>query len=64
MKKDYISPAMLTVALQHKSSILALSRVETDGGVELEYNKQSYNQGNAWTKGNTGNVNWDDDWSE
>ena len=55
---------MLTVALQHKSSILALSRVETDGGVELEYNKQSYNQGNAWTKGNTGNVNWDDDWSE
>ena len=55
---------MLTVALQHKSSILTLSRVETDGGVDLEYNKQSFNQVDAWTKGNTGNVNWDDDWSE
>ena len=64
MKKEYISPAMLTVALQHKSSILTLSRVETDGGVDLEYNKQSFNQVDAWTKGNTGNVNWDDDWSE
>ena len=63
MKKDYISPAMLTVALR-QTNIIALSRVETDGGVELEYNKQSFNQVDAWTKGNTGNVNWDDDWSE
>ena len=55
---------MLTVALQHKSSILTLSNVATDGGVDLEYKNQSYNQGDAWTKGDAGTVNWDDDWSE
>jgi len=63
MKKEYVSPAMLTVALR-QTNIIALSRVETTGGVDVTYNKQGYDQSNAWTKGDAGTVKWDDDWSE
>ena len=49
MKKEYIHPSISIVRLQHLHHLLIVSKVNTSGDdVDLDYDKNGGNQGNAW----------------
>lgn len=58
-KKDYIQPVMKVVKV-HTAHMIAISQTQTEGlgSKGLLYDKKGGNQGNAWSRGNSG---WDDD---
>ena len=59
-KKDYIQPVMKVVRIKTQAHLLIMSDTSTQGlgGDNLEFDKKGGNQGNAWSRGNSG---WDDE---
>ena len=50
-KKTYIQPSFSSVRLQHRHRLLSLSDVKTTSAsddVDLDYDKNGGNQGEAW----------------
>ena len=60
IKKDYMKPAMKVVRIKTQGHLLNISNTSTQGlsGDNLGYDKSGGNQGNAWSRGNSG---WDDE---
>ena len=51
MKKEYIQPNFNIVRLQHRNHLLSVSDIKTTSAsddVDLDYDKNGGNQGEAW----------------
>ena len=59
-KKDYIQPTMKVVRIKTQALLVGISNTSTQGldSKGLEFDKKGGNQGNAWSRGNSG---WDDE---